>query len=368
MNRDRRARDGVGMNVASHSMSLPAAAPGAGGGVAVPEWVHLVPAGSFSGRDGRGPWRVDNAAAVIAATNAAGTMPLPIDEAHAIDLGAASGQPGPARGWVEELEARADGIWGRVAWTPTGTALLSERSYRGISPTFRHAKDGQVLALLRAALTNMPNLPQLATINHQDIAHMDLLAQLRQLHGLAADADAATAFNACRAAHEAVAAHGTALNALAAAAGLSPGMDATTMAAAIATSRAAAGDAARMGAELVALQTQLTTMQTQQAHDRAVAAVDGAIRAGKPIPKTLRDHYIARHAKEPEVVEKELAALPNLNTGGAGGRVPQAEAGADPVAVARQAQKLQDDERAAGREISFAEAVQTTTARNSAAA
>jgi hypothetical protein len=35
-----------------------------------PEWIELLPAGDFVGRDGRGPFRVSNAEAVIAATDA----------------------------------------------------------------------------------------------------------------------------------------------------------------------------------------------------------------------------------------------------------------------------------------------------------
>lgn len=206
-----------------------------------------------------------------------------------------------------------------MAWTGTGRALLSERAYRGISPTFTHTKAGQVTRLLRAALTNVPNLTQLRALNHQHQGNptdMDLLAQLRQLHGLPADADATVAFNACKAAHEAVQAHGVALNAIATAAGLAPGQDATALASAITAARAAAGDAGKMAAELVTLQGQLQQLEANQARGKAEAAVDAAIRAGKPIPRTLRDHYIARHCQDPAAVEKELAALPALNAGG----------------------------------------------------
>lgn len=146
----------------------------------VPEWVHLVPAGTFSGRDGRGPYRLVAPEAVIAASMAG--APLPIDENHATDHAAASGIPSPARGWIDRLEARPDGIWGHVDWTPTGTALMAEKSYRGISPVFVHDKNGVVLRVLRAALTNTPNLDALATLH--DLAalaalHAELTAEER---------------------------------------------------------------------------------------------------------------------------------------------------------------------------------------------
>ena len=61
---------------------------------------------------------------------------------------------------------------------------------------------------------------------------------------------------------------------------------------------------------MVALQAQLTTMQNGIARERAVAAVDSAIKAGKPIPVTLREHYIARHCQDPAAVQKELDGRP----------------------------------------------------------
>ncbi len=129
----------------------------------VPEWVQLAPAGTFSGQDGRGPYRLRDPQAVIAASLAGGR--IPIDENHATDLLAPKGEPSPARGWIVGMEARADGLWGRVEWTPSGRTLLTERAYRGISPVFATDPNGTVHRILRAALTNTPNLPQLATLN-----------------------------------------------------------------------------------------------------------------------------------------------------------------------------------------------------------
>lgn len=342
------------IRTATHSMQLPDAPAGAD--ATAPEWIHLVPAGTFRGRDGRGPYTATNAAAVIAASQ--DLLPLVIDEVHATDTGAPAA---PARGWIEELQARNDGIWGRVSWTPSGRAMLAERAYRGISPTFTHAKNGQVLRLLRAALTNVPNLPQLATLHHQEPNTMDLLAELRQLHGLPADADEAAALHACRTAHLAVAEHGTALNAIAEAAGISPGQDASAIAAAITTARHAAGEAGRMAGELTSLQSQLTALKTERAKEKAEQVVDAAIRDGKPI-KALRDRWIARHAQDPAGVEADLAALPSLNSGGLTPRAESGAAGKDATQIAMQAQQLQDKERAAGREINMAEAVQRVVA------
>jgi len=127
--------------------------------VAAPEWIALLPAGEFSGRDGRGPFRLSDAAAVIAATRAlemdAG---IPIDYDHATDFAAPEGRPAPAAGWIKELEERAGGLWGRVEWTEHGAAAVATREYRYVSPVFEYAAGGEVERLLRAALTNNPNL------------------------------------------------------------------------------------------------------------------------------------------------------------------------------------------------------------------
>jgi phage I-like protein len=287
---------------------------------AAPTELHLVPAGEFRGVDGRGPFRLDDPQAVIAASRE--HLPLPVDEMHATDLALATGAPAPARGWITALHAREDGIWGTVEWTAAGRELVQDRAYRGISPAIRHTapaqgrSGGRVLAVLRASLTNLPNLRQLATLHSQEKYAMDLLAELRALHGLPADADAAAALNACRHAREAAEGHATALNSIAAAAGLPAGQDARSIAAAITAARASAGEAGKMREELVSLQTQLAEITARQAREQAARVVDDAIRQGKPITKALREHYIARHSQDPAAVEKELAALPSLHHGG----------------------------------------------------
>lgn len=297
-----------------------------------PEWVHLLPAGQFRGADGRGPYRVDDAAAVIAASvhTANGAPPrLVIDESHATDHSLRTGAAAPARGWVTELQARADGIWGRVEWTRTGAELMTERAYRGISPVFIHDKaSGQVRQLLRAGLTNAPNLGQLATLHTQQDPSMDLAQQLRAALGLPDTADEPAIVAAATTARAAVAAHAQQLGAIATAVGVAADADAGAVLTALQTQAAAATDAGRMAAEMVALQAQVTELRNGAARERATAALDRAAAEGKPIPATLREHYIARHMREPQDVEKEIASMPSLHTGGLAGRAPVPPAGA----------------------------------------
>ncbi|MFN3676796.1 MAG: phage protease [Sphingomonas pseudosanguinis] len=130
----------------------------------IPEWVHLLPAGQVRTVDGRGPYTVSDMTALCAASMAGGKLAL--DENHATDLAAPKGLSAPARGWIVALQARRDGIWGKVEWTPEGRKLVP--GYRGISPVIRHDKQsGRIDAILRASLTNTPNLSGLVTLHSE---------------------------------------------------------------------------------------------------------------------------------------------------------------------------------------------------------
>lgn len=296
------------MLIASLHTMLPA--PASAG--AAPEWVHVVPAGEFRGVDGRGPYRLRDAAAVATASMAPGR--LPIDENHATDHALRAGGAAPARGWIVEMQARADGVWGRVEWTDAGAAMVAGREYRGLSPVFAHTeKGGEVLHVLRAGLTNAPNLGDLTALHTRQETLVDI-TKLRAALGLADDADEAAIIAAATASRTAAAAHTQALGSIAKAAGLAEGAAPDAIVVALQT-RAAAGDPNALAGQVVALQTQIATLQADTRREKAVSAVDGAIKAGKPIA-ALREHFIARHVQDPAAVEKELGLLPNINAGG----------------------------------------------------
>lgn len=296
---------------------------------AVPEWVHLVPAGEFRGIDGRGPYRTGDAAAVIHASMQAGRLVL--DENHSTDLAAPRGEPAPARGWIVEMQSRADGIWGRVEWTSAGRTLMADRAYRGISPALRiSGGDRRVLSVLRASLTNNPNLSQLTTFHHKQEPDVDLKA-LRAALGLAEDADEAAIIAAAATARTAVSTHAAQLQRIAAAARVADPAKAGADEIVTALQAAGSGDVAALRATVVELQSQLTAVTQERARERAVAVIDGAIKAGKPIAP-IRDHYITRHMADPAGVERELAAMPSLHSGGIGSRAAQAAGSAGGLA------------------------------------
>lgn len=153
------------------------------------EWIHLLPAGAFNGRDGRGPWRLRDASAVIEASLAhAGRRLIPVDYDHQIDLASPFGGIAPAAGWIETLQPRMDGIWGKVQWTERAAGHLASREYRYLSPVFTHNKSGDVTCLLRAGLTNNPNLDQLVALAHREHT-VDVTTELRGLLDMPDNAD-----------------------------------------------------------------------------------------------------------------------------------------------------------------------------------
>ena len=280
-----------------------------------PEWVHLVPAGTFTGVDGRGPFRLRDPQAVIDASMAAGK--LPIDENHATDLAAPQGGASPAHGWIVGMESRADGLWGRVEWNPSGHALMAARAYRSISPVFDHTADGTVVRVSRAGLTNTPNL-RLHTLHHQG-PEMDFIAQLRQALGLPETADEAAVLSTARNGVTTAATHAADIAAIATAAGVT----ATDRAGLVTALQAQHKDVVLVGTlstEVTSLQSQLNTLTNERAREKATAFLDAQVAAGKAINATLREHYITRHMANPADVETELGAMVSLNAGGLGDR------------------------------------------------
>lgn len=286
----------------------------------VPEWVHLLPAGTFTGTDGRGPFVLEDAQAVIAASMAAGKLAL--DENHSIDLAAPKGEPAPARGWIVAMEARADGIWGRVEWTAAGRALVSDHAYRGISPVVVTGRsDGRVIRLLRASLVNDPNLPLAMLHNRsrdQKDPPMDFLAQVRAALGLPADATEAAVLGA-------LGAHAAAVKAIATAAGVADGTAPAEVATTVARHlRCTRSEEAKLRETVTTLQSSLDRLEADRRRSAAETFVDGAIKAGKPV-RALRDHYVTRHMRDAAAVETEIGALVSIHSGGA--TPPRTDAG-----------------------------------------
>ena len=159
-------------------------------------WAHLLPAGTFSGRDGRGPYTLD-ANAIVRAFAELG-MTLAVDYEHQTQAAPENGQPAPAAGWIVALEAREDGLYGYIEWTARAAAMIRAREYRYLSPVFEYEpRTGRVAAIIGAGLTNQPNL-HLTALNRAQSSQAkgttmneELLERLRFLFNLPTLADEA---------------------------------------------------------------------------------------------------------------------------------------------------------------------------------
>ena len=75
--------------------------------------------------------------------------------------------------------------------------MIRSREYRYLSPVFQHIGDGRITRILRAALTNNPNL-ELTALAAAEGTDMDLQTELRQLLTLPEDADEAAILASAR--------------------------------------------------------------------------------------------------------------------------------------------------------------------------
>lgn len=295
---------------------------GAAGDGVPPQWVHLLPAGTFSGRDGRGPYHLKDAAAVISASMAEG--PLPLDYDHTLVYALGKGGTAPAAGWIVEMQARDDGLWGRVEWTERAAAQLKAREYRFISPVFTHAKDGAVLRVEHASLVNAPN-PHLTAVaargagNSGDPDMKTLAQRLAALFGLPETADEAAVEAHAKTLVESVAAHGAQLGKVATALGLKADAGADAIAAHAATVAAGAEPDPAKYVPIAAhdeLKAQVAQLLARQAEDDAAAAVNAAMAEGKVTP-AQKDWATAYARKDLAGFRAYVAAAPVIVAPGA---------------------------------------------------
>ena len=353
-------RDIGGMQIAAHQFSSGTVALM---GVSIPaseeppEWIHLLPtsAGRIETNDGRGPYFVADAAALIAAS-LAGNAELPLDENHATDL--TPGAPSPARGWITAMEARADGIWGKVRWTKSGRELVADQAYRGISPVFLHTDDKTVQRILRASLVNNPNLRGLATLHQEgNVNFMERLAEKLGLNAAATEDQILAALPAKPGDQIALQA---ALPDLRSAFGLAETAD---MAAVLAAAQAAGRDVKTtmpaLQAQVTELSGKLTAMQDAGKKAAAETFIDAEIKAGRMgLNAQNRDEFVAMHRENPERTEKLVKGFALMPGRINAGEPPPATQHANATDLVTKAKALQAAEAAKGINIDWITAVQ----------
>lgn len=148
----------TGLTVLDAYLADPAAAAAKTG----PEWIKVTPRGKFTARDGR-VFDVDPE--LLAARFAEDNVDLPVDVDHATVKKAMFGESAPAVGWISKLEARADGLYGKVEWLDEGLKVLAARTHRYVSPTLKHDDNGKAYWLHSAALVAAPaaSMPAVAS-------------------------------------------------------------------------------------------------------------------------------------------------------------------------------------------------------------
>lgn len=279
-------------------------------GDTLPERLELIPAGAFSGLDGRS-WNNPFPESVIERTRAVG-RDIPVDIEHATELKGPKGEAAPAQGWVRlaDLEVIDGAIWGKVEWNNSGRALLDDKAYRYYSPAFLFDDDGEVRSIKSVGLTNTQNLSQLPALNQQqpgEIDDMSLSAAIRQALSLKDDANEA----------DAVQAIGTLKNDYQ-----------------LALNRAETPDPQKFvpKADLELALNRASTAETalKAVNDQKLeAAIDHAIQVERKIAPASRDHYLAlcRQASQPlEMFQQLVGTLPAIiGTDGVGGKKPDGD-------------------------------------------
>lgn len=309
----------------------------------LPEWYHLIPAGVFSGRDGRGPYSA--AFSLIAQAFATHGMPLLVDYEHQSLMASDIAGPVPAAGWITDVQERADGVWGRIEWTERAAELIRNAEYRYLSPVFGHDDAGRVTILWGAGLTNNPNLFLNELLDGSaDSTDLWLAAARRALHaagfaipstdslntggetlmdkdildalGLAEDADTAAALAAIDALKGAASTANAAHAALATKLGLTADADAEAIVAHVNTRIDPAQYVPVSAHKAVA--DELAALKTA-AHQKAVdGAVNAAVAAGKVAP-AMRDWAHSYASKDLAGFEAYVAAAPVIADGSAQG-------------------------------------------------
>lgn len=181
----------TGLTVLDAYLADPAAAASQAG----PEWIKLTPRGKFTARDGR-VFDVDPE--LLAARFVQDGVDLPIDIDHATVKKAMFGEAAPAVGWVSKLEARADGLYGKVEWLADGLKVLAARTHRYISPTLKHDENGKAFWLHSAALVAAP-AASMAAVASADLSTSEepkMLKAIAAALGLSEDASEASCLSA----------------------------------------------------------------------------------------------------------------------------------------------------------------------------
>lgn len=283
----------------------------------IPDKIQLLPAGEYvAGRDGR-RWTKRSAESIAQKSNEYLPQHI-IDENHATDLKAPRGESAPAMGWFTNVHAEEDGsVWADAVWTSRGKTALENQEYRYISPVFECDASGEIIKIMRAALTNSPNL-ELQNLNSTQTAPADNPAKENVMKK---EICAALGLPETATDNEVLAA----ITALKTQANSAQTVDLAAY--------APRADLAQMEARAVQAEKTLAEMNAAQLKAKATAAVEKAV-ADRKIAPASKDAYLAMCATEEglsnftKIMESSPALIPG-GASGASGTPPAAETQAE---------------------------------------
>ena len=294
-----------------------------------PGWIKIAPRGRIVTRTGKS--YAFDPEALAARFNADGTA-LPIDFEHSTVHLAAKGTKADAVAWIEEMEARGDGLYGRVDWLPAGTEALSARTHRYVSPVFHPDTSGNATWLHSVALVTAPALSNMPALAHAGVDAPQPETTMNKTIALAL--------------------------------GLAEGADEAAVLSAI-------GDLKKPGetvdkaihdqtlVTLSAATARLDAIETERRTEKVNALLDGALEQRRMVP-AQRDQFVALCATDAgfEQVKALLAATPEgLAASGLDERRPETgQASAEPTALAAQVNRYMAEQKAAGIDISYFDA------------
>lgn len=152
--------------------------------------VQLLPAGEFKSNDGRpfecDHWFIDSAIAQTVITKALSSANrLVIDYEHQTLRATKNGQPAPASGWFKQMAWREDiGLFATdVEWVDKAAKMIAAKEYRYISAVFLYDKNGCIVEILHAALTNTPALDGMDEVMLAAASYLaSLSTQITEIH------------------------------------------------------------------------------------------------------------------------------------------------------------------------------------------
>ncbi|WP_147440316.1 phage protease [Notoacmeibacter ruber] len=312
-------------------------------------WIKIMPRGRVTTRDGRS-YAFDPE--MLAARFAKDEVRVPVDFEHGTVHLASKGQKSDAIGWIEEVEARPDGLWGRVDWLDAGRAALTARTHRYVSPSFPHDSAGNATWLHSVSLVTAPalaNMPALAGATLSTSEEASMTKKIAAALGLAETADEPAMLAAISKLKDGTATVPTAIrNAL----GLDDSADEPATLSAIATLQKSEGETVPKAvheqamANLSAAQGRLDKIEGERRDEKVEALLEGALKDTRITPGE-KEHYAKLCASDDgfEQVKALLAATPKRFTGSLldDVPVPAGQVQIDPAALGARARKIQDD-------------------------